>query len=692
LFRVSVDVGGTFTDLVALNEETGKVENIKVPSIPRNPERGVTDAFEVFLRGHTPEDVRIVGHATTIATNALLGQVDLEIPRIALVTTRGFRDVVEIGRQRRSEVYNLFFQRPPMLVERKLRFEVDERVEHDGRISKTLDERQLDDVLDEICGLGVSSVAFSFLNSYANASHEERAFAIAKAKNASLYLTASSRVSNEYREYERTSTAVVNAALMPIIHKYLSKLEEDLKKMGVEAPLYVMQSNGGLSMAVSVAEKPVTIVESGPAAGVIAAAWLGELAGARDIISFDMGGTTAKVGTVRGRIPEIVPEYEVAGHIHMGRLVKGSGYPVRFPFVDLAECSSGGGTIACADEGGALRIGPTSAGAYPGPACYGRGGSKPTITDANLLLGRLNPENLLSGDMPIYPEKGRVALEDLGDKVAMGTEEVATSIIRIANSMMGKILRIVSVERGYDPRGYTLVAFGGAGPMHVCALAEELEVERIIVPSNPGMFSALGLLTADMFHDYIHPVVKRMSLVDPKEIEAAFRMMEKEGKETLASEGVKMRSMSYIRQFDLRYLGQAYELTVKAPSRVDAESLAATIIDFHRHHTESYGYSAEGEPVELVNLRFRAVGAIPKPDLKETRCRGEPNRIGTRRIYFETDDRWAETPIYERGGSWSSEFTGPAVIEQYDATTVVYPGWSVETDELGNMILERVER
>jgi len=274
----------------------------------------------------------------------------------------------------------------------------------------------------------------------------------------------------------------------------------------------------------------------------------------------------------------------------------------------------------------------------------------------------------------------------------MGTEEIAKAIILIANSMMSKILRIVSVERGYDPRGYTLVAFGGAGPMHVCALAEELEVERIIVPSNPGMFSALGLLTADMFHDYIHPVVKRVSLVDPTEIEAKFRIMGKEGRNTLASEGVKVRSMSFIRQFDLRYFGQAYELTVKAPSRVNAESLATTIIDFHRRHTESYGYSAEGEQVEIVNLRLRAVGAIPKPDLKETICRGEPKRVGTRRIYFEAEDLWTETPIYERGVSWNSEFTGPAVIEQYDATTVVYPGWSVGTDEFGNMILEREEQ
>ncbi len=689
MFRVSVDVGGTFTDLVALDEETGRLENIKVPSVPRSPERGVTDAFMKWLEGHDADQVRMVGHATTIATNALLGQVDLKVSKVALITTRGFRDVVEIGRQRRSEVYNLFFQRPPMLVERRLRFEVDERVEHDGTVTKRLDEGQLAEAFREIKEAGVGSVAFAFLNSYANNIHEERALELAKEAKISPYLTTSSGISNEYREYERFSTAVVNAALMPIIHGYLTRLGEDLRALGVEAPLYVMQSNGGLSTAGNVSDKPATIVESGPAAGVIAAAWLGELAGAGDIISFDMGGTTAKAGTVRGRMPEVVPEYEVAGHIHMGRLVKGSGYPVRFPFIDLAECSSGGGTIAWADEGGALRIGPTSAGAHPGPACYGRGGTQPTITDANLLLGRLNPCNLLSGGMPIYPEKGKAALEELGSKVSMGAEEAATSIIRIANSMMGKILRIVSVERGYDPRGFTLVAFGGAGPMHVCALAEELEVDRIIVPPSPGMFSALGLLTADMFHDYVRPVVRRVSQVDPREIERAFRAMEAEGRETLASEGVSAVNMSFLRQADLRYLGQAYELTVKAPRRVDGESLVATIIGFHRRHAEAYGYSAEDEPVELVNLRLRAVGAIPKPDLKGKKQTSKPKKTGTRRVYFETDGGWAETPVYERGSGGG--FDGPAIVEQYDATTVVYPGWAAETDAVGNMILGRAK-
>jgi len=688
LFRVSVDVGGTFTDLVALDEETGRVENIKVPSVPRNPEKGVTDAFERWLVGHDADQVRLVGHATTIATNALLGQVDLEVPKVALVTTRGFRDVVEIGRQRRAEVYNLFFQRPPQLVERRYRFEVDERVDHDGTVTVELDEAQLGTILNSVKKLGISSVAFSFLNSYANSAHEERALELAKEKKTAPYLTASNRISNEYREYERTSTAVVNAALMPIIHKYLTQLSEDLKGLGIEAPLYVMQSNGGLSTAANVSEKPATIVESGPAAGVIAAAWLGELAGAGDIISFDMGGTTAKAGTVRGRMPEVVPEYEVAGHIHMGRLVKGSGYPVRFPFIDLAECSSGGGTIAWADEGGALRVGPTSAGAYPGPACYGRGGTQPTITDANLLLGRLNPENLLSGGMPIYPEKGLAALEELGGKVGLGAEDTAVSIIRIANSMMGKILRIVSVERGYDPRGFTLVAFGGAGPMHVCALAEELEVAKIIVPPNPGMFSALGLLTADLFHDYIRPVVRRVSGVAPVDIEAAYRVMEAEGKATLGAEGVPGANMSFLRQADLRYMGQAYELTVRAPKRVDGESLTAMIIGFHRRHAEAYGYSAEAEPVELVNLRLRAIGAIPKPDLKGGK-RGEADVSGERRVYYEIDGGWADTPVIQRGEGWVATLEGPAIVEQYDATTGVYPGWHVETDGVGNLVLGR---
>jgi len=685
-------VGGTFTDLVALDEETGELENIKVPSVPKNPERGVVDAFKLFLREQAADSVKMVGHATTIATNALFGQIDLELPRTALITTRGFRDILEIGRQRRAEVYNLFFQRPPMLAERRFRYEVEERIDAEGNVLTPLNVAEVEKVMDEVEEAGVESLAVGFLNSYVNPVHEEEVMLMAGRRLPRLYLTASSRVSNEYREYERFSTAVVNAALMPIIHAYVSQLADDLKDLGVIAPLYVMQSNGGMATADIAVEKPATIVESGPASGVIAAAWLGGLLGVRDIISFDMGGTTAKAGTVRDRVPEIVPEYEVAGKVHMGRLVKGSGFPVRFPFIDLAECSAGGGTIAWIDEGGALRVGPTSAGARPGPACYDRGGREPTITDANLILGRLNPLGLLKGEMRIHPERARQTFQRLCGLLGTGVEETAVSVIRIANSMMSKILRIVSVERGFDPRRFTLVAFGGAGPMHACALAEELEIGSIVVPPNPGMFSALGLLTADLFHDYTRPLMEGADDIDPEAVETCFREMEEEGREVLAREGVASEEMQLLRRLDLRYLGQSYELAVDVHAPFDEDTMRSAIAAFHRRHREVYGYNVEREPIEVVNVRLRVVGTIPKPRLRELPIRrGEAHPVSRRPVYFEGTD-WVEAPVYEResmgrGGT----LTGPAIVEQYDATTVIYPSWRAAVDRFGNLILGRGE-
>ena len=341
MYRVSVDVGGTFTDLVALDESSGDVINIKTPSVPKNPEQGVINAVKAFLVNHDADTVKMIGHATTIATNALFGQVDLNLPRTGLVTTEGFKDVIEIGRQRRAEVYNLFFERPPMLVKRRHRYELEERITSEGEVEKEIDGDKLDSIIKKLREDQVESVAVGFINSYANTIHEERVKQAITDK-LDVYVSASYEISNEYREYERFSTAVVNAVLMPVIHKYITQLEQDLELLKLQTQLYVMQSNGGLAKSNVVSQKPATIVESGPAAGVIAAAWLGEQTGIKNIISFDMGGTTAKAGIVRGKIPEVVPEYEVAGKIHMGRLVKGSGYPVRFPFIDLAECSAGG--------------------------------------------------------------------------------------------------------------------------------------------------------------------------------------------------------------------------------------------------------------------------------------------------------------------------------------------------------------
>ena len=690
MYRVSVDVGGTFTDLVALHELTGEIINIKTPSVPKNPEQGVLNAVKVFLGDHPPESIKMIGHATTIATNALFGQVDLELPRTGLVTTSGFKDVIEIGRQRRAEVYNLFFERPPMLVKRRHRYVVNERISPQGKVEGGINSKELESIIHKVKEDGIESLAVGFINSYANAAHEDQVKMALLDAIPGLQVTASHEISNEYREYERFSTAVVNAVLMPVIHTYINRLEKALIGLGLDTQLYVMQSNGGLARSNVVSMKPATIVESGPAAGVIAAAWLGEMTGVRDIISFDMGGTTAKVGTVRGRIPEVVPEYEVAGTIHMGRLVKGSGYPVRFPFIDLAECSAGGGTIAM-EHNGSLQVGPISAGALPGPACYGRGGIEATITDANLVLGRLNPAELLGGEMKIHPGNAKKVYRELGSMLGIDMYEAAVSVIRIANSMMGKILRIVSVERGYDPRDFSLVAFGGAGPMHVCALAEELEINRIILPRNPGMFSALGLLTADLFHDYSNPVLSETSDVDSESVDELFQRMEEQGRVTLELEGVHESKHRFLRTLDMRYRGQGFELNVETGGRFMTDSIKDALNGFHRKHMEVYGYMDEGEPVEIVNAKLRAIGLLEALGLVDRGINGKSEPRETRNVYFESLGAWSDTGVYDRNGL-GREVEGPAIVEQYDSTTVVYPGWTLRQDSKGIMTLRRIRK
>jgi N-methylhydantoinase A len=684
MYRISVDVGGTFTDLVAFNEETGNIYNVKTPTVPKNPEHSVINALRHFLNQHNPEDIRMLGHATTIATNSLLGQINLDLPRTAFITTEGFRDVIEIGRQRRAEVYNLFFERPPMLVERKSRYVVKERINSKGDVVISLNPSDLDEIIKNLRKEKVDSVAIGYINSYVNPIHENQTFNILSEKMPEIFLTASHMISNEYREYERFSTAVVNAVLMPVMRKYLTNLEIDLIDHSVAAPVYVMQSNGGLALSEIIQTKPATVVESGPAAGVIASAWLGDKLGVKNIISFDMGGTTAKAGIVRGRVPEVVPEYEVAGKIHMGRIIKGSGYPVRFPFIDLAECSAGGGTIARAISG-ALEVGPISAGAIPGPACYGLGGQEPTITDANLILGRLNPKSLLNGEMRIHVKPAENAFQELADQLGLTLYSAAVSVIRVANSMMSKILRIVSVERGFDPRNFTLVAFGGAGPMHVCALAEDLKINRVIVPPNPGMFSALGLLTADLFHDYSSPIVSDMSIVNPSSLEKTFKIMEEKGIETLSGEGIPEDLRKTRRSLDLRYKGQGYELNVQIGNHLTEEELLKTVKKFHKKHDEIYGYFDSDQAVEIVNAKLRVIGELDKPELS-TEEKIEDKNVDYRNVYFETLGEWVNTPIYTRG-SLVGEYHGPAIVEQYDSTIIVYPEWSFRVDKVGNLIL-----
>jgi N-methylhydantoinase A len=692
-YRLGIDIGGTFTDIVALNEESGEIFNIKLPSTPMDPSQAVMEAFHEFLRKTGDADVSRVIHATTIATNALLGQLGLELPKTALITTRGFRDIIEIGRQRRHRLYDLFIQRPRCLIPRRLRFGVDERIGPKGEILTPLKEDQVKMLAEQLEKERVESIAVSLLFSYINQKHERKIGKILRRSLPRIYITLSSEIAPEYREYERTSTAVVNAILMPIVSNYLNKLHRKMRGLGVKAPLWVMQSDGGIASKGVVSRRPIGMVESGPAAGVIASAYYGRLLGLERVLSFDMGGTTAKAGAVRGGTPEIVSEYEVAGEVHSGRIVKGSGYPVRHPFIDLAECSAGGGTIAWVDEGGALQVGPLSAGAVPGPACYGRGGMRPTVTDANVVLGRLNPDYILGGEMKIHARLSEEAiLNEICSKIPLELTEAADGIIKITNSAMSKILRIVSVERGHDPRDFVLMCFGGAGPMHGCALAEELNVERIIVPPNPGLFSAYGLLATDSKTTLLRAVMKPIGEINVSDIEKIFQKLEFKGSRLMDKQNISKRDVNFIREMDLRYLGQSYELTVQVSTPFTEDSINKTIEAFHEKHTRIYGYAVREEPVELVNVRVNVYGFVEKPRLKQkTLYKEEPSEdavIGVRKVFFEKMDDYIETPIYLRDKLKAGNvIDGPAVIEQYDATTVVYPGWTARVDEYENIVI-----
>src|ERR687886_102524 len=587
-YRIGVDVGGTFTDLVAVEEGSGRTVTLKVPSTPRAPEQAVLDALRSFLStpadcDNDPPAVALICHSTTVATNALLGQLHLTPPRVGLLTTEGFRDVLEIGRQARSEVYNLFVVRPRSLV-------------------------------------------------------EQRVAALAAADFPALAVTLSSDVDPEYREYERASTTVVTAALRPIVSGYLARLEEGVRALDLAAPLLVMGSHGGMADLRAAAARPAGLLESGPASGLAAAAELARRLELERVLSLDMGGTTAKAGTILHGAPETVTEYEAAGRTHSGRQVRGSGYPVRFPFLDLAEVSAGGGTIAHVDAGGALRVGPMSAGADPGPVCYARGGADPTVTDANLLLGRLNPAHLLGGAMPVDRDAAMRAMAALGKRLNLDTMDLAAGIIRLINADMARALRIVSVERGHDPRRFTMVAFGGGGPLHACALAAVLGVPRVVVPPGPGLFSAAGLLTSPLKVALVRPVLTAATEAHPHELAALLAAMEAEAVSELTRQGAAPATIEVAHTLDLRYAGQSYELAVPAEPGT-GDWVDGAVARFHERHSEVYSYASPEHAVEIVAARTTATApastatAPAPPPSVPTRATPEPRSV--REVYFD---------------------------------------------------------
>ena len=684
MVRLSVDVGGTFTDAVMV-DDSGKLYALKIESTPRNPELGFVDAVVEVISGIVdPEQIESLVHVGTIGSNLLLGQLGIRLPACALVTTKGFRDVIEIGRQNRPELYNINFSRPRTLVPRSLRFEMDERVDSDGGVLVKVSKTQLRELARRLRNSGAETVAICFLNSYVNGSNERVAETLLKrALHRPVY--ASSDIDPEQREYERASTTVVNAVLAPAVSGYLRSAGEEMRRIGITAELYVLGSSGGLLDIAEVGRRPILAVESGPAAGVVAASEVARSLRLAKVISFDMGGTTAKAGAILNFEPAVVPEVEVGGRVNRGRLVKGSGYPVRTQSIDLAEVSAGGGTVVSVGEAGEMAVGPMSAGADPGPACYGKGGEAPTITDANLILGRIGT-TLLGGKMRLNPEEAARAFESLRKRSGMGAEELASASLRIVNFQMAKAIEIVTLERGLDARDFALVAFGGAGPMHAVEVAESIGITKVIVPPLPGLFSALGMLMTDMRYDRVRGMVGLLDEVGEGKIEETFEEMERESSESLNEKGIEGRP-SFRGSIDLRYYGQGYELEIVVRRPFNR---AAVTKAFEGRHVEVYGFAHDGERIELTALRLTTtIPAKSKVRLSEVEGEMPVAEEGRRRAKF--GERWFETRVYSRellpvGG----RIRGPAIVEEYDSTVVVPPGWGCVKNHLRCLVIERV--
>ncbi len=661
---VGIDVGGTFTDIII--GDAGGLRVLKLPTTS-NPSRAVLRGLRRM--GPKVRQAALISHATTLATNALLTQSGLA--RTALVTNEGFRDLLEIGRQRRPEVYSLNTRRPAPLVERRDRLTLRCRMDADGSVIVPLDPRGAAFLAAKIVDEEYESVAVCFLNSYVNPIHEEEVRRALRRKGFKGHISLSSEVAREYREYERTSTTVVNAVLSPLVSGYLSSLSNSLRRTGISAPVYVMNSDGGASTIEFASSRPVVAIESGPAAGVLASRLLARQLSMPRVLTFDMGGTTAKAGTVMDGEPEITTEFEAAGRTHSGRSIRGSGYPVRGEFIDLAEVSAGGGTIAWVDEAGELKVGPRSAGSDPGPACYGFGGTEPTVTDANVALGRLSPRSLLGGAMEIHHDLALRSLRTLSRRLGLDQVEVATGIIRLVDHDMSRAISMVTVERGHRPEDFTMFAFGGGGPLQACDLAEGMGVREIIVPIHAGLFSAYGLLAGGLTRTFSEPVMK----TEPRLAER-FRRLESEAARVLRREGLGRFEVT--RFLDCRYVGQSHELQL--PFRGD-ESVRR---QFDKRHAELYGYSLP-DKMEVVNIRVRASVRRSSVAPLQTGLCTESRRASERRAWF--GDEFITAPVLTREALAKGESgQGPAVIEEYDSTLVVNSGWTWTAETYGTRL------
>lgn len=679
--RVGVDSGGTFTDVCVFDESTGDVLVWKVSSTPRDPSEGIATGIEQALGELGGEAARgavaYFGHGTTVGTNALITGNGADT---GLITTAGFRDILEIRRQKRPDLYDLQTVKPPVLASRDKRLEVRERILFDGTVQTDLNEDDVRAAVRRLKQDGVGAIAICTLFSFIEPKHEARIRAIVEEEYPDAFISVSHEIAPEFREYERLSTTVVNAYLGPIMRAYLDRLTPRLEAIGVHAEPHLTQSNGGVISCETAKTQPVRTVLSGPAAGVMAALTIGQSTGHDSLITFDMGGTSSDVSLIdRGR-PQMANDIEV------------HGYPLKVPMLDIHTVGAGGGSIAFVDNG-LLKVGPRSAGAAPGPVCYGLGNDEPTVTDANVVLGVLNQTHLLNGRMPIDASASRAAVERLAEKLGIGVMDAAQGIIRVVVANMAKAIRVISVERGYDPRDYVMLAFGGAGPIHAARLAAELDIPRVMVPKHPGIMCALGLLQSDLRTNLA--LTRMMTLgrdsLDP--LEAGFAQLRERADDWFAAEKIPPADRRLNRAVDMRYGGQGYELTVDWPEDASPEMvLDALRRNFEDAHRQLYGYVADEEPIQITTLRAEAIGLVPKAEQKSyPPATGDVAAaiIGTRNVWLPEMGEVVNVPLYDRERLQPGHTVkGPAVVEQMDSTTLVLPAQTATVDAFLNLMLE----
>ncbi|MGK7379086.1 hydantoinase/oxoprolinase family protein [Planococcus sp. 1R117A] len=676
--RVATDIGGTFTDLVYV-DENGKVGVAKSHTTPPNFEQGVIDV--IVKSGIDQQAIETFIHGTTVIINALTERKGV---KTGLITTKGFRDVLEIARGNRPDLFNVRYKKPVPFVERYLRQEVEERLNQKGEVVTPLNKEQVKELIAYFKKEGVEALAVSYLHAYKNPEHEQQTVELIQELWPEVSVTASHEVTKEWREYERTNTAVLNSYVKPIASKYINRLNAKLVENEADSFNYIMQSNGGTTTFEQAKKTPINMVESGPVAGIYGAAYLGEIIGEKNVIAFDIGGTTAKCSLISNGEVKVSTDY----YIEKDDL--NAGYPIKSPVVDIVEIGNGGGSIAWIDEGGSLKVGPQSAGAVPGPVAYGQGGTEPTTTDANLLTGRLSPENF---DYQVDLNSVKQAINDKVGKVyGLEPEEAALGIIRIANANMLNALKLISVRKGHDPRDFTLVAFGGGGSMHAPALARELGVKKVVVPIASSVFSAWGMLMTDLRHDYIQTYINRLQDVSLAELNNEWDKLETQARQQYAEEHVSEEDIVFNRFVDMRYSGQEHTVKVPLPNgEITEETVAQTITLFHDMHEQSYTFKLEEAQTEIVNLHLTAFGSVQKPELQKLEAGSTDLKTAlkeTRNVFYENDG-WVATNVYHRDLlAPGMAIQGPAIVEEPTATTVFYAGQTLSVDVYGNLIIE----